>query len=95
MVAGSSVTNHQAKLNYALRLLKEGSLRIYGGKTLANMPIKIEGKRNDDIRLIGLKSDTEDRIWGEYNPKTGELVFLGIAKTHEVWRKIIMHDYGS
>ncbi len=94
MEVHNSVSNanlHQVKLNHALELLNNGSLVIYGSQAKGNLPIKIETVVDDgnSIALVCLHSDTRNRIWGKYNIKTGELVFLGMIKSHSVWKSTI------
>ena len=99
MVVDNSESNgnlHQVKLNHALDLFNGGLLVICGSQTLQNAPIKVEVVRNS-IGLACINSiTTKDRIWGEYNTKTGELVFLGIAKSHQkrIWENLIQ-AYGG
>ncbi len=77
----SSPEKHQLKLDRALELLQRGELKIYGSRS-NNALLKVESAKGPLV-FVCLHSYTDDRILGEYNKDTGELVFNETSKSHK------------
>ena len=71
--------DHNVKLHKAIELLTQG----HSIEDLRNMgqPIKVE-RRDGDWRCIVIWSKSDERIMGDYNVRTGELIWNNYVGDH-------------
>lgn len=89
----SKADYHQNALGYALKGLKDGEISMSDLKKLEYYGMRLEPAYNKrrNTHLVCLHVLTDTRIYGDFNPATGELIWKGIIDTHKKWSTFIQN----